>query len=453
MAHTMSWLSTFPDVEEDGTSCRRILIMTINHLTSTKAPKREFDGWNPSFGSTTKTYWDVPDEMIRAPTHELDHDAQSDDSSSCEVCGRLFSRHCDKNKHVKAHTREFKCPIDTCKYHTHGFPTQKESDRHFNDKHASSPPMYSCKFQPCAYRSKRESNCKQHMEKAHGWTYERSRKSNHNCHPSVQGDNDSIANNNIADETEYQMLTGPPGLQPLPDSIWYSGSGFVNDDETALLETGSQGANLCISWIPEHSEAYNVKPLPPYDACGEFHTDPNLTNAVPFGQEALTKSLTPPQTPARPSQDVHESNTIQCQQFTIKVEPPSPQREPVTSQGTCGTQGTHSRHSGKRDRSEKPFSTPAPDDEDDHDDERPSKRLKSSPEFDLDDMQMPCPFRLAHPAVYNRDLSEKYSTCHTKHENISTIVYVALSLYYLAVIWLIFIQSSPWKVRSSLSGR
>jgi hypothetical protein len=36
-------------------------------------------------------------------------------------------------------------------------------------------PTYECHFNPCSYRSKRESNYKQHMEKAHGWTYVRSR--------------------------------------------------------------------------------------------------------------------------------------------------------------------------------------------------------------------------------------------------------------------------------------
>lgn len=35
--------------------------------------------------------------------------------------------------------------------------------------------MYKCQFHPCPYESKRESNCKQHMEKAHGWAYIRSK--------------------------------------------------------------------------------------------------------------------------------------------------------------------------------------------------------------------------------------------------------------------------------------
>ncbi|KAK8080237.1 hypothetical protein PG997_008055 [Apiospora hydei] len=65
--------------------------------------------------------------------------------------------------------RPWKCPIITCKYHEHGWPTEKELNRHVMDKHSSAPALYECLYQPCPYKSKRESNCKQHMERAHGW--------------------------------------------------------------------------------------------------------------------------------------------------------------------------------------------------------------------------------------------------------------------------------------------
>jgi hypothetical protein len=44
-----------------------------------------------------------------------------------------------------------------------------------NDKHSAAPAQYKCLYPPCTYASKRESNCKQHMEKAHGWEYVRSK--------------------------------------------------------------------------------------------------------------------------------------------------------------------------------------------------------------------------------------------------------------------------------------
>lgn len=90
-------------------------------------------------------------------------------------CNKEFKRPCDLTKHEKTHSRPWKCPFPTCKYHNYGWPTEKEMDRHVNDKHSDAPAMHECLFKPCPYKSKRESNCKQHMEKAHGWTYVRTK--------------------------------------------------------------------------------------------------------------------------------------------------------------------------------------------------------------------------------------------------------------------------------------
>ncbi|QUC18744.1 uncharacterized protein UV8b_02985 [Ustilaginoidea virens] len=90
-------------------------------------------------------------------------------------CSREFKRPCDLTKHEKTHSRPWKCPVRTCKYHESGWPTEKERDRHVNDKHSDAPPTFECKFTGCPYKSKRESNCKQHMEKKHGWTYVRTK--------------------------------------------------------------------------------------------------------------------------------------------------------------------------------------------------------------------------------------------------------------------------------------
>ncbi|KAI1166921.1 hypothetical protein F5B18DRAFT_659551 [Nemania serpens] len=90
-------------------------------------------------------------------------------------CIKEFKRACDLTKHEKTHSRPWKCPIASCKYHEDGWPTEKEMARHINDKHSAAPEMHECKYKPCPYKSKRESNCKQHMEKAHGWTYKRSK--------------------------------------------------------------------------------------------------------------------------------------------------------------------------------------------------------------------------------------------------------------------------------------
>jgi len=94
-------------------------------------------------------------------------------------CDKEFKRPCDLTKHEKTHSRPWKCPAESCKYHEYGWPTEKEMDRHHNDKHSAAPPMYKCHYD-CPYQSKRESNCKQHMEKAHGWQYVRSKNNGKN---------------------------------------------------------------------------------------------------------------------------------------------------------------------------------------------------------------------------------------------------------------------------------
>ncbi|PVH89242.1 hypothetical protein DL98DRAFT_647796 [Cadophora sp. DSE1049] len=90
-------------------------------------------------------------------------------------CNKEFKRACDLTMHEKTHSRPWKCPDKSCKYHEIGWPTEKELDRHHRDKHDALQPVFKCHYKPCPYQSKRESNCKQHMEKAHGWTYVRSK--------------------------------------------------------------------------------------------------------------------------------------------------------------------------------------------------------------------------------------------------------------------------------------
>ncbi|KIW20076.1 hypothetical protein PV08_00651 [Exophiala spinifera] len=89
------------------------------------------------------------------------------------TCDKIFTRKCDLAKHEKTHSRPFKCPEEGCKYHEMGLPTEKERERHWNDKHSKNPQFYKCDY--CEFRTKRESNCKQHMEKKHGWHYERAK--------------------------------------------------------------------------------------------------------------------------------------------------------------------------------------------------------------------------------------------------------------------------------------
>ncbi|KAF5671778.1 zinc finger transcription factor ace1 [Fusarium heterosporum] len=135
-------------------------------------------------------------------------------------CNKEFKRPCDLTKHEKTHSRPWKCPVPTCKYHNYGWPTEKEMDRHHNDKHSDAPAMYECMFTPCPYKSKRESNCKQHMEKAHGWTYVRT-KTNGKKLPSING--------------SVQQQTPPLGNLSTPSSTEYNGVPTPQNDVTQFI--------------------------------------------------------------------------------------------------------------------------------------------------------------------------------------------------------------------------
>ncbi|KAF2025820.1 hypothetical protein EK21DRAFT_75580 [Setomelanomma holmii] len=115
------------------------------------------------------------DEAERSMARRRKSDKPGDVMHTCRDCKKEFKRPCDLTKHEKTHSRPWKCTEEKCKYFDLGWPTEKERDRHMNDKHSAAPAQYKCLYEPCSYVSKRESNCKQHMEKAHGWEYVRSK--------------------------------------------------------------------------------------------------------------------------------------------------------------------------------------------------------------------------------------------------------------------------------------
>lgn len=118
---------------------------------------------------------DMDTDVLRSMARKRKCDIGKIEYHSCRECGKVYTRPCDLTKHEKTHSRPWKCYDEDCKYFELGWPTEKERDRHVNDKHSSQPALYRCLYKPCTYTSKRESNCKQHMEKAHGWDYVRSK--------------------------------------------------------------------------------------------------------------------------------------------------------------------------------------------------------------------------------------------------------------------------------------
>ncbi len=176
----------------------------------------------------------------------------------CQRCSKTFSRSCDLNKHEKSHSRPYKCKDKKCKYHTLGWPTAKELERHCNDKHSIAPRTFRCWFQPCSYLSKRESNCKQHMEKAHGWDYVKSksrgnRRTEHykadgsSCSPTVHGTKEG--------EQAQSGLSAPSRpltvLTPATDFVLFDDhADSLSDDEhhPGLGHGDSQSSESYLPW-------------------------------------------------------------------------------------------------------------------------------------------------------------------------------------------------------------
>ena len=113
----------------------------------------------------------------------------------------------DLKKHEKTQSRPWKCPVESCKYHEYGWPTEKEMKKHRKDKHSATPPFYECHFKRCPYQSKRESNCKQHMEKAHGWEFVRSKNNGKNRRNGVLSNTSKTS-----EEDEFDMQSSDDGF-------------------------------------------------------------------------------------------------------------------------------------------------------------------------------------------------------------------------------------------------
>ena len=161
------------------------LVRTVNGKSVSLRTGEEVNMENYKTSIKRSSEGDLDDDLERSmarrkknaiPVHEV-----------CRECGKTFKRPCDLTKHEKTHSRPWKCDEVGCKYHTYGWPTEKERDRHMNDKHSAAPKMYRCEYVPCPYESKRESNCKQHMEKAHGYVYIRAKNNGKARAPSTVG--------------------------------------------------------------------------------------------------------------------------------------------------------------------------------------------------------------------------------------------------------------------------
>ncbi|EAW09391.1 putative C2H2 transcription factor (Ace1) [Aspergillus clavatus NRRL 1] len=156
-----------------------LVVHKDGEMISLRTGKPYEEGATPSI-KRSLSIGSVDEGVERSMARRKKNAPPMDINQKCKDCDKVFKRPCDLTKHEKTHSRPWKCNDDSCKYFEVGWPTEKERDRHINDKHSKAPALYKCTFAPCSYQSKRESNCKQHMEKAHGWVYVRSKHNGRN---------------------------------------------------------------------------------------------------------------------------------------------------------------------------------------------------------------------------------------------------------------------------------
>ncbi|KAK0711195.1 hypothetical protein B0H67DRAFT_646588 [Lasiosphaeris hirsuta] len=374
----------------------------------------------------------------------------------CHYCRKSFPRLCDLNKHAKSHSRPFKCSFTTCKYHEQGWPTAKELERHVNDKHSSSPRTFHCLFPSCSYESKRESNCKQHMEKKHEWKYIRS-KSNGKRVTVQPGSHLEEASPITAPGSRINpTIPKPLSMHPFgpdfvlfPDSADHSMGLGEDEDDLGLGYSHPQDhdSQTFIPWtspttrmrknqymLDTFSQTYSGTPERPITQ-SDMAIDPDLPRYSPLpapgyrslddpGMGVVGTSVKPEA--AGMAMDQVSSWAGGSDTGSTPDDSPSGGRNPSTaysSQFHTPQNDSYDFGGPSRPGPQKGWTPPKLRRRgSEEDDRRPEKKLKSTAVEEFTDTNMPDIFRFAHPQIYDRDQKEKYSPCHSAHRDISTLV-------------------------------
>ncbi|KAH6623081.1 hypothetical protein F5144DRAFT_657216 [Chaetomium tenue] len=149
-------------------------------------PLPEYD-WGQSSNTTEPAGQDGRAEQETSSAHIFHpphHHAQENDNSledpgsqpanpiSCHYCLATFRIPRDLNKHLKKHTRPYKCTEDQC---TQAFEFQTGLDQHLKEMHDDNAPRYfcpwkdaGCKSKVAAHGTKRKTNLDRHVKNAHG---------------------------------------------------------------------------------------------------------------------------------------------------------------------------------------------------------------------------------------------------------------------------------------------
>lgn len=399
----------------------------------------------------------MPKSEGREMTPNVDAGGPGPETYSCPHCNKRFSRLCDLNKHANYHSRPYKCAFQDCKYLTLGWPTAKELERHVNDKHSSHPRTYPCRFPHCSYESKRESNCKQHMEKTHGWRYVRSKSNTGTASkrarsqlpaphvfPATRSSSPQSLSprSNTSKPSTYHarndFVLFPEGYDRVP-----SDHGHVDIGHLDLDDRDSQASDVVIPWTSPDTrlrrretflQTFTQKFDRPED---ELPIDPQLSAVggvdakSSIAQISLNSSHGTDRDATSRNLSVTEEHTMSATEQAL----PSAASTLALQQRPAGSMvpSNHGRSpSANAMQSPATGSMPSPicqvpraskrKADDDPEDGNPQKNFKSAPRVDFQENQMPDIFMAAYPEVYNRVSKCLYHSCETKHKNISTLM-------------------------------
>lgn len=305
------------------------------------------------------------------------------------------------------------------------------------------------------------------MEKAHGWTYNRIRNTNRESIPtdslSIQTSGNEFlrpgtpyADSNVVSLTnDFRLYPGPDGHQ-VPRQ--YEDQFFPNFNRSeAYVPWKSPNTRMQKNefFLQAFSQTYTHGPRVTDNRSSDDQwlnvIDPTLSSTVPtesntfsgrsLGAQAATsmgqslKALstiirTPAGSTFKPGalSPIPEQTSATTLSPMVKLED-APSRwgqvTPTKAQPVTRTALSRNTEGNFRPAKRAVRFVDEDDDEADGDDEPPRKQQKKplpADEDDFSDKDMPCPFRFSHPSIYDVENDQRYASCHTKHENISTVV-------------------------------
>lgn len=294
------------------------------------------------------------------------------------------------------------------------------------------------------------------MEKTHGFEYVRSRLGHKDEGTSQYPVMTNDASDQVIHPGSSLTIRTVPGLTVSPGPL----APHNSPASTAYDGHIPYGADVYIPWtspvtrlrnnenfLEQFSETYAAS----YQGDDEWlkiPVDPQLYTSAPRDGNAAGKALTP-EAASRHESSLKALTAVLTPQAspTIKTQVLTPLSEPspflnqcpwatregmaphdVESDPGSGFDAARGLRSGNQGQSKRPgkrsvkFSRDSDGSEEDG--EPPNKRNKA-PGGNADqagDPKMICPFRAAHPEIYDLGRDQKYLSCHTEHHNISTVV-------------------------------